>query len=197
VREYRAMRRFAAAVAPTLALLLGTLAASAVGLGCEKEKSKVEQLAEQMASANSASASVSASAAPDPAELQYRERKAALEKAITDKLIVEGQIMRHENGVSFSQLKGYFADGAEGDKAARDLEAKRKKDGDDGYSVKKGPKFSNVILKGTMDEASVSYVEETEKKGLSACLQYDQTWKWTGSKWLFSAQKTVTKVDCE
>lgn len=189
------MRRLASPVV----LILATLAAGTAPFasGCDKEKSGVEKRAEELAasaSAQKAAASASASTV-DPAEEKYRERKKSLEQTVTDLKADEGKLMAKDPTAIAGILRKYFEPGAEGDKAAKDLEAKRKKDGTDGYRIKKA-EAAETRLSGNMEDAEVDIMEEATSKGLSACLLYTQKWHWNGDKWLFHEQKTVKKIDC-
>ncbi|MEO7095778.1 MAG: hypothetical protein ABI175_21140, partial [Polyangiales bacterium] len=186
-----------------IALVVGaTLAGTAVILvGCDKEKSGAEKMADEMAkSASVASMSASVDAAPDPAELKYASRKKSLEQAVTDMKADEAHVMANDPSATPGILRHYFESGAEGDKAAKELEAKRKKDGVDGYRIKKA-KIADTRLAGTLEDAELDVVEETTSKGTSACLLTVQQWKFKpesgAEKWIMKAQLSVKKVDCE
>ncbi|GAC1356752.1 MAG: hypothetical protein NVSMB47_10130 [Polyangiales bacterium] len=181
-------------LAVTLAGLGGALALA----GCDKEKSGAEKLAEELASANSQQKlAVSASnAAPDPAEVKYKERKSGLEKTVTDMKADEMHVMAKDPSATPGILSHYFESGADGEKAAQELEAKRKKDGLGGYSIKKA-RIVDTRLSGTLEDAELDVVEETAQKGTSACLLQTQAWKYKDGKWIFQRQVAVKKVDCE
>jgi hypothetical protein len=131
----------------------------------------------------------------DPAEQKYRERKKSLEQTVTDLKADEGKLMAKDPTAVAGILRKYFEPGADGDKAAKELEAKRKKDGTDGYRIKKA-EAAETRLSGNMEDAEVDILEEATSKGLSACLLYTQKWHWNGEKWLFHEQKSVKKIDC-
>ncbi|MGZ3418039.1 MAG: hypothetical protein ACXVEF_13995 [Polyangiales bacterium] len=180
-------------------LVLATLVAGTApfAVGCEKEKSGVEKRAEEMAaSASAEKAAKSASASQvDPAEAKYRERKKALEQTVTDLKADEGKLMAKDPTAIAGVLRRYFEPGEAGDKLSKELEAKRRKDGTDGYRIKKA-EAAETRLSGNMEDAEVDVMEEAQAKGLSACLLYTQKWHWNGDKWLFHEQKSVKKIDC-
>lgn len=194
------LRRLRAAYG--IALVVGaTLAGTIVTLvGCDKEKSGAEKLAEELAKSASASQSASVDAAPDPAELKYASRKKSLEQTVTDMKADEAHVMAKDPSATPGILRHYFDSGADGDKAAKDLEAKRKKDGEDGYRIKKA-KIADTRLAGTLEDAEIDVIEETTSKGTSACLLTVQSWKFkpeSGSeKWVMKSQLSVKKVDCD
>jgi hypothetical protein len=186
------MRRpFVFLTVSTVSMFAGAL----LTIACDKEKSRVEKLADQMAASASAAKSV-VDAAPDPAELKYNERKKALESTVLDMKQREAQIMAKDPAATPGVLRGYFVSGDEGEKAAKELEEKRKKDGADGYRLKLS-KISDTRLKDTFEDAEVDVMEETTAKGVSACLLLGQKWKHVGEKWLLEKQLSVKKVDCE
>ncbi len=180
------------------------VAAALVGValaagGCDnKEKSGVEKLADQMAASNSAQKqAASASAAqPDPAEQKYKERKTTLERTVTEKMADEAHVMAKDPAATPGILRHYFEAGADGDKLAKDLEAKRKKDGEDGI-VLKSAKISDTRLAGNLEDAEIDVVERDTSKGADACLLHTQAWKYKEEKWLFQKEVTVKKVDCD
>ncbi len=165
--------------------------------GCKDEKSGVEKRAEELAAAASAekSAQLAAASQVDPAELKYKERKKALEQTVRDMKADEGRFMAGDAAAVAGTLRKYFDAGAEGDKLAKDLEAKRKKDHADGYRLKRilDPE---TRVDGSMEKAEVEITEETLSKNTSACLHVLQVWKWAAEKWVFVEQKSVSKVDC-
>lgn len=183
-----------AAVVVCATLSLGVVFA----IGCDKEKSGAEKLAEQLAASNSAEkAKASASAAqPDPAEVKYKERKTSLEKTVTEMKADEAHVMSHGPAATPGILRHYFESGADGDKAAKDLEAKRKKDGDDGI-VLKTAKISDTRLSGTLEDAEIDVVEQDTAKGADACVMSTQVWKYKEERWYFQKQITAKKVDCD
>jgi len=160
---------------------------------CDKEKSGVEKHAEELAASASAAKSA-VDAAPDPAEIKYKERKTSLEKTVANMKADEAHIM--DKTATPGILRQYYETGAEGDKAAKDLEAKRKKDGDDGYRIKKAT-VKETRLAGNMEEAEIEVQEEAIAKGTSGCLLYVMKWKWVTDKWIYASQKSVKKVDCD
>ena len=202
MRATPALRRLRAAYG--IALVVGaTLAGTIVTLvGCDKEKSGAEKLAEDLAKSNAAAASQSApvDAAPDPAELKYASRKKSLEQTVTDMKADEAHVMAKDPSATPGILRHYFESGADGDKAAKDLEAKRKKDGEDGYRIKKA-KIADTRLAGTLEDAEIDVVEEDTSKGVSGCLLSVQSWKFKpesgAEKWVMKAQLSVKKVDCD
>jgi hypothetical protein len=171
-------------------LLVG---AAVAAVGCKEEKSGVEKRAEEMASAASAAKSA-VDAAPDPAELKYKDRKTSLEKAVANMKADESHIM--DKTATPGILRQYYDTGAEGDKTAKELEAKRKKDGEDGYRIKKAT-VKETRLAGNMEDAEIEVQEEATSKGLSACLLYVMKWKWVSDKWTYTTLKSVKKVDCD
>lgn len=174
------------------ALSAGLLLAS---VACDKEKSQVEKLADQLASSNSA-ARASVDAAPDPAELKYRERKVSLEQTVSSLKSDEAHVMAKDPVATPGILRHYFPDGPDGDRAASELEAKRKKDGEGGYRIHE-TKIVETRVTGTMEDAEIDVQEETVSKGNSACLLYSQSWKFLDGKWIFQKQLSVRKVDCQ
>jgi hypothetical protein len=200
MRSSHSFGRFRAAYG--IVLVVGaTLAGLAVTLvGCDKEKSGVEKMADEMAKSASASKSVAVDAAPDPAELKYASRKKSLEQTVTDMKADEAHVMAKDPSATPGILRHYFESGPDGDKAAKELEAKRKKDGEDGYRIKKA-KIADTRLAGTLEDAEIDVVEETTSKGTSACLLTVQQWKFKpesgAEKWIMKQQLSVKKVDCE
>jgi len=186
----------------SIALLLGALSAGVAAstiAACDQQKSKAEQHAEELSKSASAAKSV-VDAAPDPAELKYADRKKKLEQTVTDMKADEAHVMAKDPSATPGILRHYFEAGADGDKAAKDLEAKRKKDGEDGYRIK-GAKIADTRLAGTLEDAEVDVVEETTHKGTSACLRATQAWKLKTEngveKWQMKSQLSIAKVDCE
>lgn len=180
-------------------LVLATLSAGVAPFasGCKDEKSGVEKRAEELAASASAekSAKLAAASQVDPAELKYMERKKSLEQTVRDFKADEGRIMSGDPAAVAGTLRKYFDGGPEGDKLAKELEAKRKKDYADGYRLKKilDPE---TRVDGSMEKAEVEITEETAAKNTTACLHALQVWKWTSEKWVFVEQKSVSKVDC-
>ncbi len=182
----------------SFALLGGMLFAGLVttSVACDKEKSNAEKHAEEIAKSASAQKSAAvADAAPDPAELKYKERKRSLEKTVTDMKADEAHVMAKDPSATPGILRHYFESGDDGDKLAKELELKRKKDGEGGYTIKQA-KIADTRLKDNFEEAEIDVTEEDVQKGLSACLMVTQVWKWKDEKWLFKQQLTVKKVDC-
>ncbi len=184
----------------TLVVVTGTLLAGAalaslpvLLVGCKDEKMGVEKRAEEMAASASAAKSA-VDAAPDPNELKYKERKTSLEKTVANMKADEAHIM--DKTATPGILRQYYDSGPDNDKLAKELEAKRKKDGDDGYRIKKAT-VKETRLAGNMEDAEIEVQEETTAKGTSGCLLYVMQWKWVVDKWVYKAQKTVKKVDCD
>lgn len=179
-------------------VVIATLVAGVAPFGCKDEKMGAEKRAEEMAaSASAEKAAKSASAQQvDPAEQKYKDRKKSLEQTVTDFKADEGKIMSSDPTAIAGVLRKYFESGDAGDKADKELEAKRKKDGKDGYRIKKAS-ISDTRLADNMENAEVEVIEEATSKGTSGCLLYVQKWHWTGDKWVFMApNKSVTKTDC-
>lgn len=174
------------------ALSLGVLAP----LGCD-QKSGVEKRAEEMAAANSAQkAAASASASQmDPAEVKYLARKSSLEKTIREFKASEGRIMAGDPIAKPGILEPYFPHDDAGKKRAKELEAKRKKEGNDGFRINKifDP---SLTFPGDFDTAEAEITEEASAKGLAACILFVQTWKLEGEHWVMSDQKQAKKIDC-
>ena len=179
---------------PAGVLLAGTTLASLPLTGCDKEKTGVEKRAEDMAAEASAAKSATVDAAPDPAEIKYKERKTSLEKTVANMKADEAHIM--DKTATPGILRQYYDSGPEGDKTAKELEAKRTKDGVDGYRIKKAA-VKETRLAGNMEDAEIEVQEETLAKGNAGCLLYVMQWKWVTDKWVYKVQKTVKKVDCD
>lgn len=200
MRSSPPLRRLRAAYG--IALVVGaTFAGTCVTLiGCDQEKSGAEKHAEEISKSASAAKSAPVDAAPDPAELKYAGRKKSLEQTVTDMKADEAHVMAKDPSATPGILRHYFEAGEVGDKAAKDLEAKRKKDGEDGYRIKKA-KIADTRLAGTLEDAEIDVIEETTSKGTSACLLTVQSWKFKpesgAEKWVMKAQLSVKKVDCE
>jgi hypothetical protein len=169
-----------------------------VGAGCDKEKSGAEKLAEQIAASNSAqkAASSASNSKPDPAEQKYKERKTSLERTVTEMKADEAHVMAKDPAATPGILRHYFEAGADGDKAAKDLEAKRIEDGKDGI-VLKNVKIADTRLAGNLEDAEIDVVEKDTAKGADACFMHTQKWKFELDKWLFLQELNVKKVDCE
>jgi hypothetical protein len=169
-----------------------------VGAGCDKEKSGAEKLADQIAASNSAqkAATSASNSKPDPAEQKYKERKASLERTVTDMKADESHVMAKDPAATPGILRHYFETGPDGDKLAADLEAKRKKDGEGGI-VLKNAKIIDTRLAGNLEDAEIDVVEKDTAKGADACLLHTQKWKYKEEKWLFQQELNVKKVDCE
>jgi len=168
------------------------------GAGCDKEKSGAEKLAEQIAASNSAqkAATSASNAKPDPAEQKYKERKASLERTVTDMKADEAHVMAKDPAATPGILRHYFEPGADGDKLAKDLEAKRLEDGKDGI-VLKNAKIGDTRLQGNLEDAEIDVIEKDTAKGADACFMHTMKWKYESEKWLFLQEVTVKKVDCE
>ena len=169
------------------AVLVAAVAGLAWAIGCDKEKSGAEQLAEQIAASNSK---------PDPAEQKYKERKSGLERTVTEMMADEAHVMAKDPSATPGILRRYFESGSDGDKAAKDLEDKRKKDGEGGI-VLKSAKIADTRLAGTLEDAEIDVVERDTSKGADVCLMSTQVWKYKEEKWLFQKTLTVKKVDCD
>jgi hypothetical protein len=177
---------------PASALLLG----AGLALACKEEKMGVEKRAEELALSASLARSAASAAPPDPAEIKYKERKSSLERTVTNMKADEARLMAKDPTTTPGMLRHYYESGPEGDKVSKELEAKRKKDGDDGYRIKKA-KIVDTRIAGSMDEGDIQVQEEASSKGTAGCLLYDQKWKWTDDKWVLNEQKSVKKVDCD
>lgn len=178
---------------PCLGLVFGLLAA----VGCEKEKSGAEKLAEAIAASNSAqkvAASASASTV-DPAEQKYAERKKSLEQTATEMKADESRILAADPNATPGLLRKYFADGADGDKLAKDLEAKCKKLHTEGIRISKTT-VSETRLQGNLEDAEIELLEEAAGKGSTNCFLYTQVWKWTGTKWIWKSLKAGKPTSC-
>jgi hypothetical protein len=173
------------------------LASIVLPLACDQGKSGVEKRAEEIAAAASAEREKARAAASqvDPAEEKYKARKKDLEQTVADYKADEARVMAKDPAASPGILRKYFEAGDPGSKLAKDLEAKRQKDGAGGYRIKKA-EVAETRLSGTMDDAEVEILEETVAKGSSACLLYAQRWHFDGSKWVQAEQRSVKKVDC-
>jgi hypothetical protein len=196
-------RRARSAAAYGIAFVFGVTLAGlvvSVAAGCDKEKSGAEKLAEDFAKSASASKSAPVDAAPDPAELKYASRKKTLEQTVTDMKADEAHVMAKDPSATPGILRHYFESGEGGDKQAKELEAKRKKDGEDGYRIKKA-RIADTRLAGTLEDAEIDVIEEDTSKGVSGCLLMVQQWKFKpesgAEKWIMKQQLSVKKVDCE
>ena len=189
-------RRRSQRLAP-IALLLATFSAGTLVslVACDKEKSNAEKMADEYAKSASAAKTV-VDAAPDPAEIKYRERKKTLEQTVTDFKADEAHVMAGDPSATPGILRHYFESGADGDKAAKELEAKRKKDGIDGYRIMKA-KLTDTRLTGTLEDAEVDVMEADAAKGTTGCLLFTLSWKLKDDKWVLLKQLGVKKVDCE
>lgn len=178
---------------PLFSIVLGLLAA----VGCDKEKSGAEKLAEALAASNSAQKVVASASASqiDPAEQKYAERKKSLEQTALELKADESRIMAADANATPGMLRKYFADGAEGDKLAKDLEAKCKKLHVDGIRITKTT-VSETRLQGNLEDAEIEVLEEAAGKGSTNCFLYTQTWKWTGTKWIWKALKAGKPSTC-
>jgi chromosome segregation and condensation protein ScpB len=178
------------------ALVLATLfAGSAItSLGCD-EKMGVEKRAEEIAKSASAQkmqASASASQV-DPAELKYRERKTELEKTVKAFRAEEGRFLAGDPTVKAGALAVFM----ENAQAAKDLEAKLKKDGADfGSRLVKMIEPFEIRLNANFEDAEVELTEQRGGKNSVGCLLYVEKWKRVSDKWVLTEVKQTTKVDC-
>jgi hypothetical protein len=139
-------------------------------------------------------ASTSASAI-DPAEQKYAERKKSLEQTATEMKADEARILAADPNATPGLLRKYFADGAEGDKLAKDLEAKCKKLHVEGIRISKTT-VSETRLQGNLEDAEIELLEEAAGKGSTNCFLYTQVWKWTGTKWIWKSLKAGKPTSC-
>jgi hypothetical protein len=186
-----------AILAPTLvlsALAVGTLI---ITVGCD-EKMGVEKRAEEIAkSASAQKVSASASASQiDPAELKYKERKAALEKTVKTYRADEARILAGDNTIKPGALRGYYEAGEAHDKIVKELETKLKKDGAEGTRLVKVIEPFEIRLAGSMEDAEVELMEQRAAKNTTGCLLYVEKWKHASDKWVLSELKRVEKADC-
>jgi hypothetical protein len=187
------MRRTQGALAVLLALAFAPLAA----VGCDQGKSGVEKRAEELAAANSAQKAQAAASASqvDPAEAKYLARKTSLEKTIREFKATEGRIMAGDATAKAGALDRYFPGDDAGKKRAKELDAKRRKEGADGFRLNR--MFDpSLTFPGDFDTAEAEVTEEAGAKGLPACILYVQTWKLVSDQWVMTDQKSVKKVDC-
>ncbi len=178
---------------PELVLLV--VALGIVG-ACEQKKSKVEQMAEEMASA-SASVAASASAAPDPKEVEYRTKKAAFETTISNYVADLAHVMANDNFATPGVLRQYFPQGPDGDKKSKEVEAFNRDLGQKGYHIEGAVKIIDTRMLGTLDQAEVVYMETRSAKGNSTCFVHEQSWKVDRDKWVFVSEKNARIEKCE
>ncbi len=189
------MRPWSACLPP---LLFVVPVASTLALGgCEKEKSKAEKLAEELAASNSAAkVVVSASASQvDPAEQKYAERKKSLEQTAIEMKADESRIMNTDPALVPGALRKYFPAGADGDAAFKTLDDKCKKLKVDGIRITKTT-IKETRLQGNLEDAEIEVLEEAAGKGSTNCFLYTQVWKWTGAKWVYKSLKAGKPEPC-
>jgi hypothetical protein len=182
-------------------LVLATLSAGAVVsivgciAGCD-EKMGVEKRAEEIAKSASAEKAKATTEPPDPAEMKYKERKADLEKRLKAYKADQGRILSGDTNIKAGFLRPYHDDGAEADKAVKELEEKLKQDSKEGVRLKRVVEPIEIRLAGNMEDAEVELTEERASKNASACLLYVENWKFVSDKWVFKELKDLKKVDC-
>jgi hypothetical protein len=174
------------------------LAALALGsaIACEQKKSKVEQMAEEMASASASQAASVADAAPDPKELEYRQKKAAFETAVSNYVADLAHVMASDSLATPGILRQYFVSGAEGDKKAKEVESFTKDLGQKGYRIEGAVKIIDTRMLGTLDTGEIVFEEMRGAKGNHTCLVHEQAWKTEGEKWVFVKENNVRIETC-
>lgn len=171
-------------------LVLGT------GAACEQKKSKVEQMAEEMVSA-SAKAAASSSAPPDPKEIEYRQKKAAFETAVSNYVADLAHVMAGDSFATPGILRQYFGAGADGDKRSKETQAFYKDLGTKGYKIEGAVKIIDTRMLGSLDQGEIVFQETRASRGLSQCWVHEQNWKVESDKWVFAAEKFVRIEACQ
>ncbi len=163
---------------------------------CDQKKSKVEQMAEEMVSASS-KAAASSSSPPDPKELEYRQKKAAFETAVSNYVADLAHVMAGDTLATPGILRQYFASDAEGEKKSREVQAFNKDLGTKGYHIEGAVKITDTRMLGSLDQGEIVFQETRSAKGNKTCFVHEQSWKVDRDKWVFVSEKNVRIETCE
>jgi hypothetical protein len=174
------------------------LSLSLFAAGCQQEKSKAEQHAEDLAAQKaSASAAAKASAAVvDPKEAKYAAARKALKERASAQMAAQEKLYLGATEADRTAFRDFFAPTKEGEKDADSVSKEAVVAAKDTKATIKKWELQDVSIDSEMTSGTVDVFVEELQAGKSRCVTYKLDWKDFAGTFKRVARRDFRVVSC-